>query len=92
VGRLIRASLSAAAAAALLASTACHSPVGEHWGEAFHANRTQQIANPAAGTEPADPNPGLDGATVDRALAEYRKPTSEKTEPKQRTTILEIGD
>jgi hypothetical protein len=92
VGRLIRASLFAASAAALLASTACHSPVSEHWGEAVHANRTQQIANPAAGTEPADPTPGLDGTTVDRALVEYRKPISEKSEPKAQATILEIGN
>jgi hypothetical protein len=91
VGRLIRSTLFAAGAAALLASTACHSPVSEHWGEAYHANQTQQIADPAAGTQPADPSPGLDGTTVDRVLSEHRKPIGEKAEPRQQTTILEIG-
>ena len=92
MGRVIRASLIAAGAAALLASTACTSPVDEHFGEAFNATRTAQTANPAAGSEPADPTPGLDGTTVERALTEYRKPISEKSEPRQQTTILEIGN
>ena len=92
MGRVIRASLIAAGAAALLASTACTSPVDEHFGEAVAANRQAQIANPAAGNEPADPTPGLDGITVERALTEYRTPISEKTQPRQETTILEIGN
>ena len=74
----------------MLASTACVSHVGEHFGEGFLALRSQQIANPAAGSEPADPAPGLEGTTVERALVEYRKPLSEQTAPKQESTILQI--
>lgn len=84
--------LSAAAAAGLLASTACHSAVGEHYGDAFRAQRSMQAANPAAGNEPADPNAGIDGTTIDRTLEEYRKPISEKTAPVQQSTILEISN
>jgi hypothetical protein len=90
VGRVIRIHLIAAGAAAVLAGTACHSPVSEHFGEAYLAAKAQQTANPAAGSEPADPNPGLDGTTVDRALEEYRKPLSEQTGPQQESTILQI--
>lgn len=90
--RVIRIHLIAAAAAALLAGTACHSPVSEHWGEVYTANMSQQIANPAAGNQPADPNPGLDGTSVERTLAEHRKPISEKPKPQAQSTILQIND
>jgi hypothetical protein len=73
-----------------LAGTACHSPVTEHFGEAYLAAKSQQTANPAAGLQPADPNPGLDGTTVERALVEHRKPISEKGELQQQSTILQI--
>lgn len=92
MGRVIRIQLIAAAGAALLAATACHTPVDEHFGEAFHAIRAQQTANPTAGTQPSDPNPGLDGTTVGRALTEHRKPISEKTQPVPQQTILEISN
>ena len=90
MGRVIRIHLIAAGAAALLAGTACHSPVSEHWGEAYAAAKSQQIANPAAGSQPADPNPGLDGTTVERALVEARTPIGEKTETQAAPTILQI--
>ncbi len=92
MGRVIRIHLIAAASAALLAGTACHSPVGEHFGEAFAANRSQQIANPAAGMQPADANPGLSGTTGERALVNHRLPMSEKSQPAQQSTILQISN
>ena len=92
MGRVIRIHLIAAAAATLLASTACHSPVDEHFGEAYRSTLAQQTANPAAGNEPSDPNPGLDGTTVERTLTEHRKPASEKGAQKQQGTILQISN
>ena len=77
--RVIRIHLIAAAAAALLAGTACHSPVSEHWGEVYTANMSQQIANPAAGNQPADPNPGADGPRGTAARGHGRVAQREST-------------
>jgi hypothetical protein len=91
VGRVIRLQLIAVAALAALGLTACHSPVNEHFGEAVAFNRNQQIADPTAGTQPVDPQPGLDGVTVERAMTGHRVPAEQKDIPQQAESILDIG-
>lgn len=73
-----------AAAGLLAASTACtHSRVEEEWGNAYHENFAEMVADPAAelknSVEPAPQ--GLDGNTGQQVMERYRASEAPSQEP-----------
>lgn len=48
------------------------SQVAKHWGEAYHQNNTNMIANPNAAEENIEPPTGLDASTGEKVIEAYK--------------------
>jgi len=59
---------------ALLAATACNhlpGPVEDHWGESVGETRSAMVADPTAGTTPAEPIEGIDSLSGEITVKNY---------------------
>ena len=77
-----------ALSAALLFSVGCVTPVDEHWGDAYRANKAAMIQNPDAGSP--DPVEGLDPVTGQLVVERYE--TEQRKAPEKKRELFLIAD
>ena len=75
-------------ALALLFAIGCVTPVDEHWGDAYRANKAAMIQNPDAGSP--DPVEGLDPITGQLVVERYER--EQKKSPEQKRELFLIAD
>jgi hypothetical protein len=63
----------------------------KHWGSAVRDNRTQMVANPAAGELNRDPVEGLDPASAENTMTKMRRQEAQAQAAPQEPSVINIS-